>query len=83
LFCEGLAQEIGAELRVHVQLFEASIFVLQLLHPRHQRRIHATELRPPLVERRVTDAVRAAELRHGRPTLRFLQDGDDLAVGKP
>ena len=48
--CEGLPQQVRAQLRVDIKSLEAPILLLELLHPRHQRDIHAPELGVPLVE---------------------------------
>src|SRR5690606_6482755 len=69
-----------AELGVGVHLLQAPVLVLQLLELGHHRRIHATELAAPLVERRRADAVLPAQLRDRCAGLRLLEHGDDPAV---
>src|SRR3990167_1888033 len=82
LFCECLRDHFGLELFFDVHLAESAVFFLQLLHARHQRGIHATELRAPLVERGRADAHLAAQLGHGKTSLYALERLDDLAVGE-
>ena len=82
-FYERLAEQVGAELRLSVHLREASVFVLQLLQPTHQRHVHATELRAPLIKGRGADAMRAAQVGDFHPCLGVLRDRHNLAIGKP
>lgn len=82
LFCECLRNDLGLEALLGIHLLEAPVLVLELLHARHERRVHAAELGPPLVERGVADAVLAAQLRDRAAAFGLLEDGDDLAVGK-
>jgi hypothetical protein len=63
-FCERLRYDLGFETLFGIHLLEAPVFLLQLLHACHQRRIHAAEPGAPLVERGIADAVLAAQLRH-------------------
>ena len=82
MFFERFCYELGLETLFHVRVLEAPVFVLQLVHPCHQRGVHAIELRAPLVERGVADAVLAAQLRYRAAGIGLLEDGDDLAIGK-
>jgi hypothetical protein len=82
LFCQGLRNDLGLQTLLGIHLFQATIFIFQLLHAGHQRGIHAAELGAPLVELGVADAVLAAQLRNRRAALGLLEDGDDLAIGK-
>lgn len=70
------------ELFLDVHLAQPSVFLLQLLHARHQGGVHAAELGTPLVERRRADAQLAAELGDRQAGFRPLERIDDLAVGE-
>lgn len=56
--------------------------MLQLPQSIHQRNVHRAELRPPLVERRLTGPVLAARVWYRQAVLHLLQDCQDLAVGE-
>ena len=81
-FCEGFRNDVGLNLRLDIQLLEPAVLLLQLLHPRHQRGVHATELGPPFLERGRADAVLTAQIRHRSAHLGLLEDGQNLAVAE-
>jgi hypothetical protein len=81
-FCESLRDDVGFDLRLDVELLEPTVLLLKLLHPRHQRHVHAAVLAAPFIKRRRTDPVLSAQIRHRRPSLGLLQHREDLAVRK-
>ena len=81
-FCEGFRNDVGLDLRLDIQLLEPAVLFLQLLHPRHQRGVHATELGPPFVERGRADAVLAAQIRHRGAHFGLLEQSQYLAVAE-
>ena len=82
-FFECLRDKVGLDLRLDVELFEAAVLLLKLLHPRHQRHVHTGVLATPLVERRRTDPMFPAQVRYHCPGLRLPQHRQDLAARKP
>lgn len=80
LFFEGLLHDLRLQPLFCIHLLEPSVLRFELLEPRQERRIHATKLGPPLVERRRADAVLPTQLRNRLASLRLLEHGDDLAV---
>lgn len=82
LFYQCLRDDLGLKSLFGIHLFQATIFLFQLLHTGHERGIHAVELGAPLVERGVADAMFSAQLRGRRTAFGLLEDGDDLAIGK-
>lgn len=44
LFLECLLDDLGLEPLRGVHLLDPSVLVLEFVHPRHQRRVHASEL---------------------------------------
>jgi len=81
LFCEGLGDDLNFEAFFGVHLLQAFVLFLQLLHPGHERGVHAAKLGSPLVERGRAHAVFAAQLGDVEAGLGLLEDGDDLTVG--
>ena len=81
-FCECFRDNVGLDLRLDAELLEPTVLLLELLHPGHQRHVHAAVLTAPLVERRRTDPMLPAQVRHRRSGLRVLQHRQDLAVRK-
>lgn len=72
---------ISAFKRTSAYIFQAPVFVLQLLHAGHQRGVHAAELGAPFVN----VALLMPCSRHSsdwRAALGLLEEGDDLAIGK-
>src|SRR5690606_25081258 len=80
LFFKRLRHDLGLELLLNIHLAQPGVLGLQFLHARHQRHIHAAELRAPLVERRRADPQFAAQLGHGQTGLDTLDGLDDLTV---
>jgi len=64
--------------RVH--LLQSGVLDFQLLHPRHQSRIHAAVLGPPFIETGAVHAVFAAQFRYRCAGVGLLQKRDDLAI---
>ncbi len=81
-FCQGLRDDLGFQALLGIHLFQAPVFVLQLLHAGHQRGVHAAELGAPFIERGIADAVLAAQLRDWAADLSLLKNGNDVAVRK-
>ena len=52
LFFERLRHDLGPELFLKVHLLQEPVLVIELLHARHHRHVHAAVLGTPLVERR-------------------------------
>lgn len=82
LFCKSLRHDLSLELLLDVHLAQASVLFLLLLHARHQRGVHATELGSPLVKRRRADTQLSAELGVRPSGLCLLECINDLAVGE-
>lgn len=82
IFCTCLSDNLSLQTFLGVHFLQPSVFVLQRLQSRHQRRIHAAELGASLVERGVADAAFTAQCGNRGATLGSLEDGDDLAADK-
>ena len=82
LFRSCLFQHVVAELDIGVHPFQTGVFLLQLFHPRHQRGVHATILRPPLVKCDTAHTVLTAKLAYEDSILSLFQNCQNLAVGK-
>src|SRR5690606_6730698 len=67
--------------RLGQQLLEPRVLRFQRLQALGVGHVHAAELAPPQVERRVTEAVLAAQLLDWRASRRFLEEADDLLFG--
>jgi len=78
LFCQRFLHRVRFELHVGVHLLEPGVLGLQLLDAFEHRRIHAAVLAAPLVKRRSTDAILAADVRHFQPGVLLLEDGHNL-----
>lgn len=81
-FCEGLLEQIGTQLGFGNHLLQTAVFLFQLLHVRHHRRIHAAELAPPLVERGRADAVRTAQVGNAAAAFGLLEYRKDLGIAE-
>src|SRR5471032_569957 len=81
LFCKRLGNDLGLEALFGIHLLEPLVFLFKLLHPGHQRGVHAAELGPPFVERGRAHAMLAAQFGDGGAGFSLFEDGDNLAVG--
>ncbi len=81
-FRESFRNDVGLDLHLDIELLEPAVLLLQLLHPRHQRGVHATELGTPFAERGRADAVLTTQIRHRGAHLGLLEDRKDLAVAE-
>lgn len=66
-FLQRLLDDLGLEPFLGVHLLQAAVLLLQLLEPGHQRGVHPTVLRPPLVEGGPAHPMLPAQLRPGVP----------------
>ena len=82
LFCESLRDDLSLEFFLDIHLAKPLVLLLQLLHARHERCIHAAELGPPLVKRCRADAEFSAELWDRQTGFCSLECINDLAVGE-
>ncbi len=83
VFSQSLAQRRHVEHRLGEKLLELAVLLVERLQPARIRDLHAAEARAPRVERRVADAVAAADLSHRKPSRLLLQDDDDLLFAEP
>ena len=63
-----------------VHLLEATILLLELLHPFHERGIHAAKFRAPFVKRRLTHTVLAAQIGNFGTAFILFEDRQGLAA---
>lgn len=86
LVCEGFGDNFSLQAFLGIELLEAPILILQLLHTGHQGRIHAAELSAPLVERGVQarpySGIFALERGHRYSKERVIRDICHLGRGK-
>src|SRR6056297_879539 len=78
LFFDDILQDLVIQRQISVHLLQAPILGLELLESAQVRRFQPAVLRPPLVERRVTDAQLSANVLHRDTLLGPLQGADDL-----
>ena len=64
LFCQGLSNDLGFELLVHVDLAQPPALILQLFHPGHRGGVHVAVLGALFVKRRAADAKLSANAGH-------------------
>lgn len=83
VFSQRLTQRRHVEHRLGQELLELPVLLVERLQAMSVRDLHAAEARAPRVERRVADAVAAADLSHRQPGLLLLQDTDDLLFAEP
>lgn len=82
-FSEEILQGRIVEHRIRQQPLQPGVLVLKALQPLGLADIHPAILGLPLVDGRIADAVLAAQIGHGNPSLVLLQNADDLVFGKP
>ena len=68
--------------QLRVQLFEAAIFVFQVLEPLQLAHAHAPELAFPTVEGGFTEAVLPANLGHGLALVLLAQNAQNLGFAE-
>src|SRR5690606_36793306 len=83
VFSEHLAERRHVHHRLRQKLLQLRVLLLQRLQPLGLRHLHAAILLAPCVERRIGDAVLAAQLRRRQSRLMLFQDADDLLFREP
>lgn len=81
-FYSGLLDNLGLQAFLGLHLFQASTLIIQHLQACHQRRIYATVLGLPFLERGAAVTVLSAQPRYGRTSLCSFENDEDLAVDK-
>jgi hypothetical protein len=81
-FSEDVLQKLVPHRHLGVHLLQPAILFRHRLHLGHQRRVHAVELRAPVVVSRRADPVHAAQIRYRRAVLALLQNRQDLSIRK-
>ena len=81
-YTEGTLQRLDIQVRLGQELLQLRVLRLELAQPLGLIDLQSAELRALFVERRVTEAVRAAQLLDRHPGLGFLQKPDDLLLRK-
>ncbi|CCG43002.1 hypothetical protein PHAMO_540002 [Magnetospirillum molischianum DSM 120] len=82
-FSESLLQQFVLHAELGEHLLQPPVLVLQPLHLRDHRGVHAAVFRPPFVERRAAHLVLAAQRQDRDTLLRLTQDPHDLGVREP
>ena len=80
LFSKGFLQQIRLHSQVGIHPLQQTVLFLNGIHLADQGRIHPAILRPPLVERRVAQTVRAAQLGQRHTAFGLPQDPSDLRL---
>src|SRR4029077_20239487 len=83
VFSEHFLQCRGVQHRLRQQLLEFAVLFLESLQLAGVGDLHPAITRPPLVKRRIADAVLAAQIARRQPGSVLLQDLDDLLFREP
>ena len=81
-FSQSFLQELILHAEFGKHLLQTLVLVIDGLHLRDQRRVHAAILRAPLIERRTAHAVLPTKLGHRNAALSLLQNCKDLRLAE-